>query len=125
MEGKLRGKTDLDRGIDSVVDLDGGLLRRLCVCLHRRRRRRVWDTRRDERERRTRLTRELPLEGKPLRLRMTSLPPTTMRDGAENEELQQMQPLLHTEEINATYVWPIIHMIRAVCFTHFLLCFSD
>ena len=126
VEGKLRGKTDLDRGIDSVVDLDGGLLRRLCVCLHRRRRRRVWDARCDERERRTRLTRELPLGGKPPRFQMTSLPPTTtMRDGLENEELEQIQPLLHTEEINATYVWPIIHMIRAVCFTHFLLCFSN
>ena len=38
-----------------------------------------------------------------------------MRDGLETEEMQQIQPLLHTEEINSTSVWPIIHMIRAVC----------
>ena len=42
MDGKKTGgKGDLDRGIDGVIDLDCGLLRRLCVCLHRRRRRRV------------------------------------------------------------------------------------
>jgi len=29
-----------------------------------------------------------------------------------------MQPLLDTEEINSTFVWPIIHMIRGVCSTH-------
>ena len=60
---KFEGRTDLNRGIDGVVDLDGGLLSRLCVCLHRRRRRRVQDARCDERERRTRLARELPLDG--------------------------------------------------------------
>jgi hypothetical protein len=37
-----------------------------------------------------------------------------MRDSPGNEEMQQLQPLLHTEEINSTSVWPIIHMIRAV-----------
>jgi len=40
-----------------------------------------------------------------------------MQDSLGNEEMQQMQPLLHTEEINSTSVWPIIHMIRAVCST--------
>jgi len=41
MDGeKIGGKGDLDGGIDGIVDLDGGLLRRLCVRLHRRRRRR-------------------------------------------------------------------------------------
>ena len=48
-----------------------------------------------------------------------------MRGGLEVEELQQTQPLLHTEEINSTSVWPIIHMIRAVCFTHFSFVFLD
>ena len=47
---KIGGRTDLDRGINGIVDLNGGLLRRLCVCLHRRRRRRVQDARCDERE---------------------------------------------------------------------------
>ena len=40
-----------------------------------------------------------------------------MQDDLENEEVQQMQPLLHTEELNSTAVWPLIHMIRAVCST--------
>jgi len=39
-----------------------------------------------------------------------------MDDGG-NEGMQQLQPLLHTEEINSTSVWPIIHLIRAVRFT--------
>ena len=38
-----------------------------------------------------------------------------MGDSLGHEEMQQMRPLLHTEEINSTSVWPIIHMIRAVC----------
>lgn len=41
-------------------------------------------------------------------------PTTTMQGCLENEEMLQIQPLLHTEEINSTSVWPIIHMIRAV-----------
>ena len=61
--GKIEGRTNLDRRVDGVVDLDGGLLGRLCVCLHRRRRLGVPDARCDERERRTRLTRELPPYG--------------------------------------------------------------
>ena len=121
---KIEGRTDLDRGIDGVVDLDGRLLGRLRVCLHRRRRRRGRDARCDERERRTRLARELPLEGKWPRFQMTSLTPTTtMREGLENEEMQQIQPLLHTEEINSTSVWPLIHMIRAVCSTLLFIVF--
>ena len=35
-----------------------------------------------------------------------------------HEEMEQLQPLLHPEEINSTSVWPLIHMIRAVCSTH-------
>jgi len=47
---KIEGRADLDRRINGIVDLDGGLLGRLCVCLHCRRRRRVQDARCDERE---------------------------------------------------------------------------
>ena len=37
-----------------------------------------------------------------------------MEDSFGHEEMQQIQPLLHTEELNSTSVWPIIHQIRAV-----------
>jgi len=56
MGRKLKeGGANLDRGINCIVDLDGGLLGRLCVCLHRRCRRRMRDARCDERVCRTRL----------------------------------------------------------------------
>ena len=48
-----------------------------------------------------------------------------MEDSPGTEEMQQLQPLLHTEEINSTSVWPIILMIRAVCFTPLSFVFSS
>lgn len=62
-EGETGGQADLDRGIDGVVDLDGGLLRRLCVCLHRRCRRRVQDARVMKEGMSDAPTRELPQMG--------------------------------------------------------------
>jgi len=117
---KNEGMADLDRGINGIVDLDGRVLGRLCVCLHRRRRRWVQDARCDEREVSDAPDPEVATDGSLSRSggwRPYRRPTTTMEDSPGTEEMQQLQPLLHTEEINSTSVWPIIHMIRAVCFT--------